>query len=203
MKLSQEQQQLVEDNMALVRTVISDRIYGIRNIGIFTYDDLFQIGCIGLCKAAYTDKYQYAYHRENTHSKDKTCFTTYAYRLILNEILTKLSSTTAQRAEMTVEPDELAKLTQAGSAQVMPDEEISRIEFESSLEAALKSAEKRATGVTAKGIQALVYTSKGYTSTEIAKMMGGISCHNVTAWISKARRFLKEDPAFTKLLSSS
>jgi len=203
MQLSQEQQQLVEDNMALVRTVITDRIFGIRGIGIFTYDDLFQIGCIGLCKAAYTDKYQYAYNRENTHSQDKTCFTTYAYRLILNEILTKLSSTTSQRAEMTVEQDALIKLAHAGSMQVMLDEEIARVEFEASLEVALKCAEKRASGVTAKGIQALVYTSKGYTSTEIAKMMGGISCHNVTAWISKARRFLKEDPVFNKLLSST
>ena len=39
---------------------------------IYSHDDLYQIGCIGLCKAAATDK--------------GGCFSTYAYRLIWNEI---------------------------------------------------------------------------------------------------------------------
>ena len=41
-----------------------------RGIGIHTYDDLFQIGCVGLCKAA------------DTYKAGKASFSTYAYMLI-------------------------------------------------------------------------------------------------------------------------
>ena len=42
--------------MGLVGKVIKDKVHGVNGLGIYTYDDLFQIGCIGLCKAAATDK---------------------------------------------------------------------------------------------------------------------------------------------------
>ena len=72
MQLTNDQRQIVEENMGLVGKVIGDKVYNL-NQGInYTYDDLFQIGCIGLCKAAATDK--------------GGCFSTYAYRLIWNEI---------------------------------------------------------------------------------------------------------------------
>lgn len=201
MEMTRGQQHLVEENMALVHKVIAQRIYGIRSIGIFTYDDLFQIGCIGLCKAAHTDKFDYAHKRENTHSEENARFTTYAYRLILNEILNALEYATTRRAELVMAPDEIMELGQCELPS--PDEEISSAEYYTEMEAVLKDAATRATGVTAKGIQALIYTSQGYSSTEIASMMGAISCHNVTAWISKARKFLRADIALAKILHSA
>ena len=66
--------------MGLVGKVIKDKVHGLGQAGMLSYDDLFQIGCIGLCKAAATDK--------------GGTFSTYAYRLIWNEIcdaLIKLS----------------------------------------------------------------------------------------------------------------
>lgn len=72
MTLTKEMQKKVEENMGLVGKVISDKIHGLDTPNFYSYDDLFQIGCIGLCKAAYSD-----------------CggtFYTYAYRLIWNEI---------------------------------------------------------------------------------------------------------------------
>lgn len=59
---------LAEENMGLVHQVIKDKIHGYGQWGFYTYDDLFQIGCIGLCKAAAADK--------------GGTFSTYAYRLI-------------------------------------------------------------------------------------------------------------------------
>ena len=47
---------IVGANMGLVGRVIQDKIHGAYQLGIYTYDDIFQIGCIGLCKAAATDK---------------------------------------------------------------------------------------------------------------------------------------------------
>lgn len=56
MTLNDVQRKQVEENMGLVGKVIKDRVHGMNGLGIYTYDDLFQIGCIGLCKAAATDK---------------------------------------------------------------------------------------------------------------------------------------------------
>ena len=79
MKLTAEQQRKAEENMGLVGKVIADKVHG-TYFGSYTREDLFQIGCIGLCKAAATDK--------------GGCFSTYAYRLIWNEICTALISAT-------------------------------------------------------------------------------------------------------------
>ena len=51
MTLTAEQQKKVEQNIRLVRKVINDKIHGPYQLGIYTYDDIFQIGCIGLMKA--------------------------------------------------------------------------------------------------------------------------------------------------------
>ena len=61
----------IQGNLRLVLSVIKRFSNSSENA-----DDLFQIGCIGLCKAAATDK--------------GGCFSTYAYRLIWNEICTAL-----------------------------------------------------------------------------------------------------------------
>ena len=76
MMLTEEQKKIVGANMGLVGRVIQDKIHGEYQLGIYTYDDIFQIGCIGLCKAAATDK--------------GGCFSTYAYRVIWNEICSAL-----------------------------------------------------------------------------------------------------------------
>lgn len=72
MTLTQPQQRKVEQNLGLVGKVIKDKVHNPGQNSIYSYDDLYQIGCIGLCKAAYSDK--------------GGCFSTYAYRLIWNEI---------------------------------------------------------------------------------------------------------------------
>ena len=55
----------------------------------------------------------------------------------------------------------------------------------------LDEAERSAAGVTAKGIRALRLMSDGYTAREIGEQMGA-SANNVTAWVSRARRYLRE-----------
>ena len=72
MRLDAMQRRKVEENVGLVHKVITDKVHGPFPIGIHTWEDLFQTGCIGLCSVAATD-------RGGT-------FSTYAYRLIWNEI---------------------------------------------------------------------------------------------------------------------
>ena len=94
MKLDQEQQNKMEENMGLVGKVIKDRVHGLDRNGIFTYEDLYQIGCIGLCKAAATDR-------------GTGCFSTYTYRLIWNEICDALISGNRRQAHEILTDEEL------------------------------------------------------------------------------------------------
>lgn len=169
--MTAEQQKLVEENMGLVGKVIKDKVHGIGQNSAYSYDDLFQIGCIGLCKAAITDK--------------GGCFSTYAYRLIWNEICDELIRTTRlTQREQTADIIEILAL----SAQDCTDP------FEScSLRHALEQAKSMAQGVTAKGIRCLELTLQGYSSQEVGTIVEAEAA-TVRMWMTKARRFLKNLP---------
>ncbi len=171
MKLSEAQRQLVQDNMGLVGKVIKDKVHGWNQPGLYTYDDLFQIGCIGLCKAAATDK--------------GGCFSTYAYRLIWNEICNALIyATRREAAEQVTDPE------------LMPsdiNDETVRFDSPEELLEILSRSERKASGVVAKGIRALRMMANGHTCREIGKQMGTTD-KNVSAWISKARKYLRTEP---------
>ena len=137
-----------------------------------TYDDLFQIGCIGLCKAAATDK--------------GGTFSTYAYRLIWHELCDALVQSTKRYADEVV-----ADVTPYISNEPENGEFLSGLRMD--LSQALSSARKDAPPSTAKGIDAMVLMSQGYTSREIGERMGA-SARLVCAWVSKARKFLKGRP---------
>lgn len=170
--LTELQKKKVEENMGLVGQVIKERIYYVNQVGIFSYDDLFQFGCIGLCKAVQTD-------REGS----RAAFSTYAYRLILNEILTQLGyATLRRRRELTTDPAMLPCTTL--------DDDVEQVEACRDLETLLDRAEQTATGVTAKGIQVIRLLDRGYNSREIGEQYG-TTANNVTAWVAKARKHLK------------
>ena len=57
--LMEEQRVRIEKNMGLVGRVIRDCVHALDMGCIYTYDDLFQIGCVGLCKAAQTYQPEY------------------------------------------------------------------------------------------------------------------------------------------------
>lgn len=164
MKLTAEQQRKAEENMGLVGKVIADKVHG-NSFGSFTREDLFQIGCIGLCKAAATDK--------------GGCFSTYAYRLIWNEICTALVQATRRSAE---QPVELPVLEVQGAQESLA----STLELEDLLE----RGEQTATGVVKKGIQALRLRVKGCSTREIGECLGAPDNY-VTAWEAKARKYLR------------
>ena len=179
MPLNEIQQKLVEDNMGLVGTVIKEKVKNVNNLGIFTYQDIFQIGCEGLTKAA----------MNYISSKEK--FSTCAYIYIRNEIFNALDyATVRRRNEEIIDPEIVCGLLPAQD------------EFEDSsseLDKLLDVAKTRAKGVVIKGIDAIKLMAQGYTCREIGKLMGGVSANNITAWISKARAFLKDDPTITTL----
>ena len=173
MRRDDSRNKLIEENMGLVGKVIKDNVRNIHSIGLYTYEDLFQIGCVGLCIAA------------DTYRMDGTgCFSTYAYVLIRNEIFKALKhATLRQKLENVAEMDKLASIVMEASA--------TGLSYEANH--ALNAALAEATGVTAKGIEAIRLLAQGYTHREIGERMGGVSANNVSAWVARARKYLRTD----------
>lgn len=167
--MTQEQQGIVERNMGLVGKVIKDKVHGLGQPGVPSYEDLYQIGCIGLCKAAMSDK--------------GGCFSTYAYRLIWNEIC-----------------DELIRTTRLGAKEqpfdVIGDriDDMQKDALDSfDLRNTLQQAKDKAQGVTAKGIHCLELTLQGYSSLEIGALVHA-EAPTVRMWMTKARKYLRSIP---------
>lgn len=167
--LTELEQKRVEDNMGLVGKVIKDCLKSPGALGSFTYDDIYQIGCIGLCKAVQTDE------------GHRGAFSTYAYILIRNEIYNALAAAT--RHQRVVSSDQVEYLT------IPYQEEYDQHLHCQELLQLLEQAEAAASGVTAKGIQALRMTLDGYSCKEIGARYH-TTPNNITAWMSKGRKFL-------------
>ena len=174
--LTDEQRVKVEENMGLVGKVIQDCVHTLEKGCIYDYDDLFQIGCMGLCKAAQTDR-----------PGHKGAFSTYAYLLIRNEIYTQLEYATRRGRERATDPEEIPCVT-------LEDGRLEQMESCSALLELLDRAEAAATGVTAKGIRAIRLLADGYSNREIGEQFG-VPANHVTAWVAKARKLIAQQAA--------
>lgn len=175
MKLTKGQRRIVEENLGLVGKVVKDRVRNLNTLGLYTYDDLFQIGCIGLSKAAATDK--------GGH------FSTYAYRLIWNEICDALVYA-IRRMTREKPTEDFALLSNKAS------------DFDSAISldirGILKTAKENANASTRKGIAAIEMQVQGYSCKEIGESLHAPENH-VTAWMSKARKYLRGLPELQAL----
>jgi len=164
MMLTTDQQKRVEKNIGLVGKVMKDKVHGCF-YRIYGYDDLFQIGCIGLCKAAATDR--------GGH------FSTYAYDLIWHEICDALRYA-ARRENMEI------PIVQAVPVKAHEeDEAYSDIRFE------INRIRDGVSPSVRKGIDAILLMDRGYSLREIGKRMNAAP-NLVSAWASKARKHLKK-----------
>lgn len=176
MKLNIEEQKKVESNLGLVGKVIKDKVRNIGQSGFYTYDDLFQIGCIGLSKAVSTDK--------------GGVFSTYAYRLIWNEICDALIY--ASRRTANEESVKIEDVTSFGTSNTEFNE--TKIE----LYDVIKKAKKSASPSIALGIDSLLLMNDGYSAKELGKSFGK-SANNITALVSKAKKYLRMQPELQHL----
>lgn len=167
--MTQEQQYIVEKNMGLVGKVIKDKVHGLGQPGVPSYEDLYQIGCIGLCKAAMSDK--------------GGCFSTYAYRLIWNEICDELIHTTRLNGK------EQSFDTIGDRIDDVQKDALDAFD----LRHTLQQAKDKAQGATAKGIHCLELTLQGYSSQEIGVLVHAEAA-TVRMWMTKARKYLRSIP---------
>lgn len=171
MKLTAAQQKLVEENLGLVGKVIAQKVHGIHNIPYYTYDDLFQIGCIGLSKAAATDK--------------GGVFSTYAYRLIWNEICDALVYASRKYSKEDVTEDVRNNSSREGYE---PD-----MDMKIELYDVIEKAKRNVSPSVAIGIDALLLMNDGYTAKDIgARFEKGTN--TITALVSKAKKYLRKVP---------
>lgn len=177
MRLTDEQRQLVEENMGLVKTVISQHVHNPSRLGGYDYDDLFQIGCIGLCKAAV-----------NYKPKGKS-FSIYTCIVIRNEIYDVLPKSSMIRKHGVL-------LEETLKAYSVPNPFLMEADVDKAFEAIRRDWD----GISAKGMEAILLKNQGYSSAEIGEMYG-VSANNVTAWIARARNRLKQDAAFMDSLA--
>lgn len=180
MKLTKEQQVKVEENLGLVNKVLGDKLKGQSSVGSYTREDLFQVGCIGLCKAVATDK--------------GGTFSTYAYRLIWHEICDVLVKANRQRdTEVLGERDEYI-------ADISPSEE-QKTDIVLDVVRELRDAKGNAPPHVAKGIDAMLLMARGYNCREIGDEMGA-SDNLVSAYMSKARKYLKGRPKSAQMMET-
>ena len=164
MTLTSLQARVVEENMGLVGKVIKDKVRQLGQPGVPSYDDLFQTGCIGLIKAAMTDK--------------GGKFSTYAYRLIWNEICDELVRNT--KLVLNEQPADTIEIFEQRQDPLETHD----------LRHTFQQAKEQAHGGAARGIECLELTVQGYSSQEIGNIVGADSS-TVRMWMTRARKYLK------------
>jgi len=182
--LTPSQRALVEDHLSVVRWVIFHNIQVNENVYGLSYDDLYQEGCIWLCRAAVT------------YDAAIALFKTYAKTVVRNGLITYCRTICKKQKRMlfleSCEQGELVVDGQKLSAQTDDfDATVSYLEIVSLLE----SMKKDYNGVARLGVEALQLKIEGLGISEIARLYGVKPSH-VGAWISRAAQKLRDNPSF-------
>lgn len=183
--LTKAQQELVAQNLPVVHWVICDYIHVNPTICGLEYSDLFQEGCLWLCKAAATYK-----------DDGRAQFSTYAKTVVKNGLLSYCRKVCNHRSHFSRliigEHGELAADGEALEPQADDfDARMSLVETLSLLEASKQEYD----GVARLGIEALALKLQGMRVTDIAEIYHVPPSH-VGAWISRSAAKLRCDPRF-------
>lgn len=183
--LTKAQQELVAQNLPVVHWVICDYIHVNSTICGLEYSDLFQEGCLWLCKAAATYK-----------DDGRAQFSTYAKTVVKNGLLSYCRKVCNHRSHFSRliigEHGELAADGEALEPQADDfDARMSLVETLSLLEASKQEYD----GVARLGIEALALKLQGMRVTDIAEIYHVPPSH-VGAWISRSAAKLRCDPRF-------
>lgn len=187
-RLTKEQQRLVESHLSVVQWVIRESIHVNETIYGFGFDDLYQEGCIWLCHAA------------ATYNAGLSQFETYAKAVVRNGLYSYCRQLCSrQRRFCFLAAGEHGELTADGVIIEQPDYFEVHISTMETLDL-LRSCANDYQGVARLGIHALELKVKGIGVTEIARLYHVPASH-VGAWISRSAEKLRNDPKFLSGLS--
>ena len=183
--LNAEQQELVEQHLDLVSIIIRKYIRTNEQVRGLEYEDLYQYGCLALCKAAY-------------HYDGRVKFETFAGTVIRNALLDECRKANAVYTKhLSYDASINSDDDEDTFARILGDtSDINDSIFSEELMSIVQTAKKTHKGAVLKGIEAIELRIKGYTGAEIARMYG-VKNNNVTSWISKAASVLRnENPEY-------
>ena len=184
--LTQNQQDLVCRHVGLVDTVIHFKIRRDLNNPDYCYDDLYQCGCIGLCKAA----------ARHDPKGGAASFETYAKRAIHNEIVDYCRSINRHGRVDCL--DNTPPVADAQAEDFVRQAEAD-VDLQRTLEQ-LRLAKARYTGTALKGVISMELKLMGLSGSEIAALYR-VRPNHVSAWIARARSKLRADGEFAALVS--
>lgn len=182
-RLTPEQQHLVEQHLSVVHWVIIDYIHVNEGLYGLGYDDLYQEGCIYLCRAAVT------FHAGQSR------FSTYARAVVRNGLISYCRLTCHNQQHFSrLEVGERGELLADGD--VLDYGSHSKTDY-SMLETLtlLETTKNEYQGIARLGIEALALQIQGYRITDIAAVYQVPSSH-VGAWISRSKKRLRSNQKF-------
>lgn len=184
LELTTSQLEIFNNNQKLIHDVIKKFITN-PDFCVNEYEDLVQIGSIGLIKAI------------KTYNPEKGKFSTYAVNVIRNEIyngtrrMDKIDSHKCDYDDVYIES--CASMVYDNS------DEFYESYFQEKQTEILSRIAKKYGGIAENGVNAIMLTLEGYTSKDIAEQYG-VEPATITSWISRARSKLKNEPEILKLL---
>lgn len=185
MKTIEERNLMVEKNMGLVHDAIKHYVDSASIRGILSYEDLYQIGIIGLMAAV-----------ENFDVAKGVEFSTYAETAVRNHLYNACAKemrfykrNLQYEAEITNESDLTSYSEDFG-------------ELTSSVKQAFDEIKNNSKPWTVKGIKALELVIDGYSYSEIAKIMD-TTPENIKSLIHRTRKVLKEEKTKFEFLKDS
>jgi len=190
MNSKNEQNALVETHLYVVKWVIRWQIHWDESRVGLGFDDLFQEGCLWLCKAA------------ATYNAELAGFETYAKRVVRNGLISYRRELCGKNRPAILSLEAPLDTGRDGGG-IFIDELPGESELEvriSQIETLnfLESVKDGCTDTVRLGIEALEWLIKGYTVTEIAEIFG-IKPNLVGARISRAVQVLRQDPRFAEI----
>lgn len=186
--LTNEQKNLVEENLSVVSWVIWDYICCDRTTVGMEYEDLYQEGCCFLCQAA------------ASYQPDSVPFAAYARKVVRNGLISYCrKNTRLGKSSCHLEINERGDLVCEGD--FIPASDLFAIQADLiETLAFLEACKESYSGITRHGIEALAWILKGYELPEIAKMYG-VPVTHVGAWISRSAQKLRQDVNFLSGIS--
>ena len=179
MAMTEYQRKLVEENLDLVGQVIHSKM-GITNGPMTSYEDLYQVGCEAICKAALQ------------YSPQKGIFPPFARKVIYHSLIDycrRVNYRSQNQTDIFFDCDNSAMamlLISTESEAAMSDVD------HSDAVRIFKKRKEEFSGIAKAGMEAMELQMAGYTTSEIADMYG-TTRNNITAWISRARKRLVAD----------
>jgi len=183
--LNDAQRELVAAHTDVVKWAIYEHININESIFGLSYDDLFQEGCLCLCKAA------------ASYDGVKAKFITYAQVVVRNGLLTYCTNLN-RRSINTISISDLPQDPGDSDENIsgnMVEDEYDLLHSEETVFNLLQSVKPEYEGVARLGIEALELKIKGYTGAEIARLWG-VEQNLLGAWISRAKEKLRMNERF-------